>query len=117
SELSATVRPRAHIVRDRPASCCPTRPSETGCRVGARPSHLTRITPLETPTRPDGDRQMVRRDVRRLYVAGSRLEMLEVAYQLSRGDLVYLLRFPGRVSSTTEQRQIDAYLARDGYLN
>jgi hypothetical protein len=59
---------------------------------------------------------MVRREVRRLYAAGSRLEILEAAFELQRGDLIYLLRHPGRLSPATEQRRIDEQLARDGLL-
>ena len=59
---------------------------------------------------------MIRREVRRLYAAGSRLEMLEAAFELRRGDLLELLRHPGRLSPATEQRRIDEQLARDGLL-
>jgi hypothetical protein len=61
-------------------------------------------------------RPTVRRDVRRLYAAGSRLEMLEAAFELDRAKLLMLLRHPGRWDSYAEQQRIDANLARDGVL-
>jgi len=80
---------------------CP--PSDQGCV-------------LRTDAKPPYDPMRLRREVRRLYVDGSHLAMLEAAFEIDRATLLVLLRHPSPWDPATEQRRIDEHLTRDGEL-